>query len=274
MNNQDPNINNLQVNSEQNSSEILDTGNVVNGASNVVVENNTNTQVTDVGLKKKSKFSKIIIIIICLIILGIGAFFVWDKFLKKNNTSTGSDSEQVENKSDDNINDEKEKEEEQEYSIVVYKSKDGYCVEKSSICNEGSIEIPVKHEDAKLYNVINLDKHYAIYVDNYVYLYDIDDEESKKLNIEAKDYNMFDFVANYNTEKIIGIFCGNVEDEDTQNYNKSAFYNINTEKLLYEGKYYAFDIAGNGYLNATLKTGDGEDNDDYTQYLLNQNKES
>lgn len=218
---------------------------------------------------KKSNNIKIVLIVCLVLILLGGAFFVWNKFFdKQNNLNEQKETDSVQTNNEDN--NEEEKKEESKYNIVLYRSKDGYCINKDSLCSEGTIQVSVNHADAQFESVVNLDKHYAIYTDNYVYLYDIDDEDSTKLKIEVKDYNVYDFVVNNKTKKIIGIFCGYQEDDD---FVRTAFYNVNNDKLLYDGKYYNYEVAGNGYLRATLKTGTGDSDDDYTQFLLNQNKE-
>ena len=176
----------------------------------------------NVEKNNKKKIIIVVVIMVSLLVVGIGTFIVWDKFFKEDDT----------------------------YIIYLYRNKDGnnFCEEVNDDCvEENPLEIKTKKEDAKILNLTDDEfkgGNYAVYKDDYIYFYDIDNNEKIKLNLDTNKYNYFEFIGD--SKKINGIGCYK-EVDDVLEY--SAFYNLDKKALMYEGKY-TFSDAKNGYLNA------------------------
>ena len=198
-------------------------------------------------IKEKSS-NKLVIwaIVITIIVILLGGFIIYDKFLGNNNVV-------LDNKVNDANNENEEEQNEEkgfvEKRLVVYKSiKNEYSIIKDSYHNEKGFEIEAYSDEAELLDVNN-NSGYLLYKDKDIILYNISSKESEKLDIN-NSYKHYKMIESFDNKKIIGIYYSDVnsQNEDIKN---AVLYNLETNKEMYKGKYDTFaNVNNDNYLVA------------------------
>ena len=125
------------------------------------------------------------------------------------------------------------------------------------------LEFDFKRKKIKFYDNY---EDYILYYDDYVYLYNVQKEKATKLDIDADKYNLYRISREYSDE-------GNPSAIICYDYNdKASFYNLDKDKMMYEGEYSGIYELGYGFLDAYKVRRDG-DKTYYTIYVLKRDEE-
>ncbi len=230
--------------------------------------------------KKTGLVVSIIIILLLLIIIGVLVFFI----MNKDSENKKEEDKPIEDKDKDKDKD-KEKEKEENYKYIKV-----YCDYYNNFNTTASgryiTDIPVVNDDYDvLAGVIFYDSSYnedggiVLYRDgDKVHIYNSDTKKKDTINLNAS-YEKYSIVTDLKNRKAYGIeFQEGIEKEkDKYGYetvkriSKSGYYNLNTEKELYNYlEYHDFNYVTDDKISAVKGY---EKDSEATAYLLNSKKE-
>jgi len=130
-----------------------------------------------------------------------------------------------------------------DYELIVYKSDSGLCFQKSRECNKSPFRINTVTEDAKIIAIAK-NNLYLLYSDNGIKLYDVAKSTPKKISLEDK-YDYYEIILNENV--ISGFVYGSNLIKEGY-YTNLGYYDVHSDKQLYDGKYNNISIIDGGYL--------------------------
>ena len=179
--------------------------------------------------KKKSKFGLVILIIFLIILLFCGGYFIYKKIYIE-------DSSNNENNNNDNNNSGNNSE--NDYSIKIYKTDtNDFCFKyDENNCKDLVFIIKTETNNSK---VLYQTKKYILYDDNGLKLYNSNNNEIIKINLE-NTYDTYEFMTH--DDEIIGIIYGN-------NNENESYYDLTTKTKKFENKYQNLDILDENYLS-------------------------
>ncbi len=158
--------------------------------------------------------------------------------------------------------------------VYKYKDSDKYCDDKYEDCP--ILAHSIKTESKNPY-IISFDNYYSktsfiLYNDNGLKIYNIKTKEITKINLEST-YESYSFIVKDNKAK--GILYYNKEyNYETKNYEGIGYFNIETNKKMYDNKYSYIEDIYNGddqnYLQAFIIN---KDTKEEQMILLNIDKE-
>ena len=176
-------------------------------------------------LKFKLNNKTIIIIGVVLIALMIG--FVVIKNLQKGGTAPAPTQQQT-------------------YTLEVTVEDEKYCTSKCS--GSDKISITTNTEKAKMLDYVF--DNSILYLDDAIYLYNVDSKESTKLDL-GTDFDIYEINYDKNSKKATGIiYMGKETNSDIDAYRNTGYYDLKTNKVYYRNKYQHIYSLDNEYLRA------------------------
>ena len=130
-----------------------------------------------------------------------------------------------------------------DYELIVYKSDSGLCLQKSRECNKSPFRINTVTEDAKIVAIAS-NNLYLLYSDNGIKLYDVAKSKPSLIDLEDK-YDYYEILLNENV--ISGFVYGSNLIKEGY-YTSLGYYDVHSNKKLYENKYNNISIIDGGYL--------------------------
>ena len=130
-----------------------------------------------------------------------------------------------------------------DYELIVYKSDSGLCFQKSRECNKSPFRINTVTEDAKIIAIAS-NNLYLLYSDNGIKLYDVAKSKPSLMNLEDK-YDYYEILLN--GDVISGFVYGSNLIKEGY-YTTLGYYDVHSNKQLYDGKYNNISIIDGGYL--------------------------
>ena len=130
-----------------------------------------------------------------------------------------------------------------DYELIVYKSDSGLCLQKSRECNKSPFRINTVTEDAKIVAIAS-NNLYLLYSDNGIKLYDVAKSKPSLIDLEDK-YDYYEILLNENV--ISGFVYGSNLIKEGY-YTNLGYYDVHSNKALYDGKYNNISIIDGGYL--------------------------
>ena len=173
-----------------------------------------------------------IIILLTAVVIYMLFFNKPKEELKENNEQTQSGETNINNQ-----NEVKENNEDKKYELTVYKHKENEYLDESNEVKdylEEAFTIKVKSKSAKVLAVNNNGNKYLLYEDDGLYLYDVKNQTSRKLNIES-NYPEYEMYLSEDESKVIGIGY-KIKDVGEKGWT-IGYYNVELGKKLYDGKY-------------------------------------
>ena len=196
---------------------------------NILTEENNNVVPTNENKPNNApvKSNKGLIACLIIIILLLAAALVYFVFLnKKEEPNKQTEEPKTEQK-------EETKKEEVvvtgDYELTIYRSissKDLANVDKPTEYHEEAFKLKVNTKDAK---VIDIDSLYVLYKDDGIYLYDVNNKKTYKVELDS-NYEGYAIVLNTDENKILGISYIKANGD-------TGFFNYAKSKRMYDGKF-------------------------------------
>ena len=190
------------------------------------------------------------LIVLIVLLMGVGGFFAYKYFTNKDDKETDKPVEEKEEKKDEEKKDEQEDPQEQEeekedepenpptpvgeYETTIYLYDDAKQVcgfKKDESCNRILATIKTETKNPKLVAVTD-GALFVLYDDNGLKIYDSTKKTVKNTNLKYIEYNEYSVILNENKTAVMGLGY-----TDTNNY--LVYYNVLTNKKMYENKYKA-----------------------------------
>lgn len=193
---------------------------------------------------------------------------------------------------DEPTEDEKEDDEDKNvgnYTLKIYEDQNGnYSLEKKNVNDKIAALINVKNEDAKLHDFSttsekNGNLNYVLYYDSTLKLYDVATGTITKFDF---NYDTYKLQMSYDRKIVQGLIYSYIEKQESEvetpeSENPSndstnvetqepinpqakpiyGYYNLTTQKNLYENKYEELHSIDGDFIYGTIKTTDKEDKD-------------
>ena len=205
--------------------------------------------------KKKSKFGIVILIIFLVVLLFGGGYFIYKQIYiedSSNNESNKNDNNNSNNSSEviDTSN--------YKYSMKAYKTDtNDLCFEyDETYCKNLVFTLKMETDN---YKVLSKNKKYILYDDNGLKLYNSNNNEIIKIDLEntydTYSISYYDYVESYS--KVTGIVYKN-------NNENASYYDLITKSKKFENKYQNLYILDENYLSGSNYTEETS-----TAYLLN-----
>lgn len=123
-----------------------------------------------------------------------------------------------------------------------------YSAYQSDSCKDVYKKIKVCSSDYKIYDIQG---EYALYKDSDIYIYDMTNDNTTKLDIDSS-YEKYKFIFDATNKKVIGIMAGNLKEHGLYDHSTTFFYNLETKKEMYKGKYDKFNVIDNEYIEGVV----------------------
>ena len=155
------------------------------------------------------------------------------------------------------------------YSLEVTIEDDKYCTSKCK--GSDKFSITTNTEKAKMLDYVF--ENSILYLDDAVYLYDVDSKESTKLEL-GTDFDIYEINYDKNSKKATGIiYMGKETNSDIDAYRNTGYYDLKTNKVYYRNKYQHIYSLDNEYLRALSVEYETEDEYTSSYALLATSKE-